>query len=248
MELRKHFYLNKSSAEGWGAGGKLNNIYIRTPFTPPDRFIFLSNLSLLFPSQFFLSIAMSASDTTDSSRNDGSSTNFKRAAPIPILDSPHRRRPSNSSSDGSPTSPTVQTPTSIYPNGIAPSSPTGTSLFSYLLSSSPKSASFPITGRRPQGFVAPPVFEGLCHSRQPLSIIPLSVALTDDDGQEIEVRSSRDLHHRRATSGWSGNGRTPPSPTSAGVAPPVIEAQHARGAGVLRRLSLGGGLGGVRQI
>jgi hypothetical protein len=189
---------------------------------------------------------MSASDTTDSS-NDGSGiTNFKHAAPIPILTSPHRRRPSASSSDGS--SPAVQTPTSCHPNGIAPSSPTGSSLFSYLLSSSPKSASFPITGRRPPGFVAPPVFEGLCPSRQPLSIITLSVALTDDDGQEIEVRSSRDLHQRRATTGWSGNGRTPPSPTRAGIAPPVIEAQHARGAGVLRRLSLGGGLSGVRQF
>jgi hypothetical protein len=190
---------------------------------------------------------MSASNTTESSPNNGSSiTNFKHAAPIPILDSPRRRRTSTSSSDGSPSSPAVQTPTSIYPNGIAPSSPTGSSLLSYLLSSSPKSASFPATGRRPQGFVAPPVFEGLCSSRPPLSINPLSVALTDDDGQEIEVRSSGDLHQRRATTGWTGNGRPPPSPTRPGLAPPVIEAQHARGAGVLRRLSLGGGLSGVR--
>jgi hypothetical protein len=166
------------------------------------------------------------STATDSSRNDNSGINdFRHAAPIPILDSPRRRRPSTSSSDGSPASPpAVQTPTSFYPTSLAPSSPTGSSLFSYLMSTSPKTAaSFPY--RRPPGFGAPPVFE-------------------DDEGQEIEVRNSRDLHQRRATTGWAGNARTPPSPTRSGPAPPVVGAQHARGAGVLRRLSLGGGLGG----
>ena len=59
---------------------------------------------------------------------------------------------------------------------------------------------------------------------------------TDEDGQEVEVRNS--LHQRRATTTWAGNNRVPQPGASA---PPVIEAQHARGAGVLRRLSLGGG-------
>jgi hypothetical protein len=168
------------------------------------------------------------STATDSSRNDNNGINdFRHAAPIPILAPPRRRRFSSSSSDGSPASPpAVQTPTSLYPTSLAPSSPTSSSLFSYIMSTSPKTASFPY--RRPPGFGAPPVFE-------------------DDEGQEIEDRGSRDLHQRRATTGWAGNARTPPSPTRTGPgpAPPVIEAQHARGAGVLRRLSLGGGLGGT---
>jgi len=62
----------------------------------------------------------------------------------------------------------------------------------------------------------------------------------DEEGQEIEVRSTS-LHQRRATTGWAGNTRTT-SQRVAPAAPPVIEEQHARGAGVLRRLSLGGGL------
>ncbi|KAF8492590.1 hypothetical protein F5888DRAFT_893604 [Russula emetica] len=163
------------------------------------------------------------STATDSSRNDNNKIhNYKHAAPIPILTSPHRRRPSTSS-DSSPTSPpTVQTPNSLYPTNLAPSSPIGSSFFSQLISTSPKtSASFPY--KRTSGFGAPPVFE-------------------DEEGPEIEARNS--LHQRRATTAWAGNGRTATQPTApaAPPAPPVIEAQHARGAGVLRRLSLGGGL------
>jgi hypothetical protein len=161
------------------------------------------------------------STATDSPRKDSSNINdFKHAAPIPILSSPHRRRPSISSSDGSPTSPSVQTPNSPYPTNLVPSSPTSSSFLSYLMSSSPKtSTSFPY--RRPPGFGAPPVFE-------------------DEEGQEVEVRNTSH-HQRRATTGWAGTGRTPSSQRPA-VPPPVIEEQHARGAGVLRRLSLGGGL------
>jgi hypothetical protein len=71
--------------------------------------------------------------------------------------------------------------------------------------------------------------------------------LTDDEGQEVEARNS--LHQRRATTAWAGSGRTAPQPAApAPPAPPVIEAQHARGAGVLRRLSLGGGLNSVRSF
>jgi hypothetical protein len=193
------------------------------------------------------------STATDSSRNDSSNiNNFRHAAPIPILDPARRRRPSSSysSPSGSPTSPpALQTPTSFNQTGLAPSSPTSPSLISYIMSTSPKTAaSFPY--RRPPGFGTSPVFEGLCNS----GVCPyrssnsLRVLYADDEGQEIEYRSSRDLHQRRATTGWAGNGRTPPSPTRAGPTPPVIEAQKARGAGVLRRLSLGGGLGGVSHF
>jgi len=160
------------------------------------------------------------STATDSSRNDSNKVhNYKRAVPIPILTSPHRRRPSTSS-DSSPTSPpSLQTPNSLYPTNLAPSSPTGSSFFSQLMSTSPKtSTTFPY--KRPSSFAAPPVFE-------------------DDEGQEIEARNS--LHQRRATTGWAGTARTA-QPGAPAPAPPVIEAQHARGAGVLRRLSLGGGL------
>lgn len=70
-------------------------------------------------------------------------------------------------------------------------------------------------------------------------IIDLSdQSLTDDEGQEIEAPSSP--HHRRATTDWCGS-RV--ASQKAAPAPPVIEAQQARGAGVLRRLSLGGSFG-----
>ncbi|KAI9458767.1 hypothetical protein F5148DRAFT_316263 [Russula earlei] len=156
------------------------------------------------------------STATDPPRKD-----VKYAVPIPILPPPHRRRPSISSSDGSPTSPvTLQTPNSLYPTNLAPSSPTNSSFLSYFMSTSPKSSvSFPY--RRPPGLGAPPVFE-------------------DDDGQEFN--SGNSIHQRRATTAWVGNSRNPPQRVA--PAPPVIEAQHARGAGVLRRLSLGGGLNG----
>jgi hypothetical protein len=81
------------------------------------------------------------------------------------------------------------------------------------------------------------------------SVDGLDRPLTDDEGQEIEARNS--LHQRRATTAWAGSGRTAPQPqpgAPAPPAPPVIEAQHARGAGVLRRLSLGGGLNSVRSF
>ncbi len=68
--------------------------------------------------------------------------------------------------------------------------------------------------------------------------------LTDDDGQEIEVRGAH--HQRCATTGWVGNGRV--ASQRAAPAPPVIEAQEARGAGVLRRLSLGGSFGVCRFL
>lgn len=188
------------------------------------------------------------STATDSSRNDSNKIhNYKHAAPIPILTS-HRRRPSTSS-DSSPISPpTLQTPNSLYPTNLAPSSPTGSSFFSHLMSTSPKtSATFPY--KRPSSIVAPPVFEGQhqssfwCYSfDHPCD--GRNRPLTDDDGQEIETRNS--LHQRRATTIWTGNARTAPQPGApAPPAPPVIEAQHARGAGVLRRLSLGGGLNSV---
>ncbi|KAH9989433.1 hypothetical protein BJV77DRAFT_963907 [Russula vinacea] len=159
------------------------------------------------------------STATDSPRSDSNNVHkYKHAAPIPILTSPHRRRPSTSSDDSPTSPPTVQTPNPLYPTNLAPSSPTSPSFLSYLISTSPKTnASFPY--KRPSSFgSSPPVFE-------------------DDDGQEIEVRNS--LHQRRATTAWAGNGR---APQPGAPAPPVIEAQHARGAGVLRRLSLGGGL------
>jgi len=166
------------------------------------------------------------STSTDPTRNESSNTkDFKHAAPIPILASPNRRRPSMTSSDGSPTSPTTiltpNTTSSLYPTtNLAPSSPTGSSFFPYLMSTSPKTTvSFPY--RRPPGFGAPPVFE-------------------DEEGQEVNHNS---LHQRRSTTGWAGNSRSAPQRAAAPApAPPVIEAQHARGAGVLRRLSLGGGL------
>jgi hypothetical protein len=159
------------------------------------------------------------STATDAPRNEKG--NINRPTPIPILASPHhRRRASTASSDGSPTSPpTVQTPNSLYPTNVAPSSPTSSSFLSYLMSTSPKTnASFPY--RRPPGLGAPPVFE-------------------DEEGQEIDVRNS--LHQRRATTGWAGNSSGRAASQRSAPAPPVIEAQHARGAGVLRRLSLGGG-------
>ena len=191
------------------------------------------------------------STATDSSRNGSNSiNNYKHAAPIPILTS---RRRLSTSSDGSPISPpTVQTPNSFYPTNLAPSSPTGSSFFSQLISTSPKtSASFPY--RRPSGFGAPPVFEGkyqssfCCYSLDHLGA-GLNRPLADDEGQEMEARSNS-LHQRRATTAWGGSSRTAPQPqpgAPAPPAPPVIEAQHARGAGVLRRLSLGGGLNSVR--
>jgi hypothetical protein len=195
------------------------------------------------------------STATDSSRNDSNNlNNYKRAAPIPILTSPHRRRPSTSS-DGSPISPpTVQTPNSLYPTNLAPSSPIGSSFFSHLMSTSPKTnATFPY--KRPSSFGAPPVFEGQSQSSSCSYSFDhpgdgLHRLLTDDEGQETEARSnSNSLHQRRATTAWAGNGRPAAQPAApAPPAPPVIEAQHARGAGVLRRLSLGGGLNSVRSF
>jgi len=112
------------------------------------------------------------STATDSSRSDSNNiNNYKRVAPIPILTSPHRRRPSTSS-DGSPASP--PTPNSLYPTNLAPSSPTGSSFFPYLMSTSPKtSASFPY--KRPSSFGAPPVFEGQSSFNVIHLIIPLMV-------------------------------------------------------------------------
>jgi hypothetical protein len=119
------------------------------------------------------------------------------------------------------------------------------------MSTSPKgSASFPY--KRPSGFGAPPVFEGqyqssFCHYSFDHPGDDLKRPLADDEGQEMEARSNS-LHQRRATTAWAGNGRSAPQPGApAPPAPPVIEAQHARGAGVLRRLSLGGGLNSVRS-
>jgi hypothetical protein len=193
------------------------------------------------------------STATDSSRSDSNNiNNYKHAAPIPILTSPHRRRLSTSS-DGSPTSPpTVQTPNSFYPTNISPSSPIGSSFFSQLMSTSPKnSTSF--SYKRASSFGAPPVFEGQCQSNLCCYSFDhpgdgLNRPLTDDEGQEIEA-TSNSLHQRRATTAWAGNGRPAPQPGApAPSAAPVIEAQHARGAGVLRRLSLGGGLNSVRSF
>src|SRR5579863_722896 len=186
------------------------------------------------------------STSTDSPRKDGNNINdFKHAAPIPILSSPHPRRASISSSDSSPTSPpSPQTPTSLYPTYLAPSSPTNSSFFSYFMSTSPKSsASFPY--RRPPGFGPPPVFEGRSQSGPAVIDGTTDGLVTDEEGQEIEVRNTS-LHQRRATTGWAGTGRTA-SQRAAPAAPPVIEEQHARGVGVLRRLSLGGGLNSVRS-
>jgi hypothetical protein len=86
------------------------------------------------------------------------------------------------------------------------------------MSSPPKSASFPY--RRIPGFGAPAVFE-------------------DEEGQEVEAPTTH--HQRRATTSWCAS--RVPAQKPAAAAPPVIEAQQARGAGVLRRLSLGGGFG-----
>jgi hypothetical protein len=189
------------------------------------------------------------STPTDSPRKDNNNVNdFKHAAPIPILSSPHRRRPSISSSDGSPTSPPpLQTPNSYHPNSLTPSSPTSSSFLSYFTSTSPKSStSFPY--RRPPGIGAPPVFEGRSQSGPPIDrpTDGLDRPFADDEGQEIEVRNTSH-HQRRATTAWTGTGRTASSQRGAPAAP-VIEEQHARGAGVLRRLSLGGGLNSVRAF
>ena len=117
-----------------------------------------SSLSLSLSSSSHYSIMSTA---TDSPRSDSNNIHkYKHAAPIPILTSPHRRRPSTSS-DGSPTSPpTVQTPNPLYPTNLAPSSPTSPSFLSYLISTSPKTnPSFPY--KRPSSFgSSPPVFEG----------------------------------------------------------------------------------------
>jgi len=159
------------------------------------------------------------SHENDIPRKDDSNLNdFKHAAPIPILTSSHlRRRSSTISSDGSPTTPPdLQTSTSYTANPV-PASPTSSPIFSYFMSSPPKSATFPY--RRISGFGAPAVFE-------------------DEEGQEIEAPSPN--HQRRATTSWCAS-RVPSQ--KAAPAPPVIEAQQARGAGVLRRLSLGGGFG-----
>jgi len=190
------------------------------------------------------------STATDPPRKDSSNIDdFKHAAPIPILSSPHRRRPSISSSDGSPTSPPpIQTPNSYYPNNLTPSSPTNSSFLSYFTSTSPKSStSFPY--RRPPGIGAPPVFEGQSQSGPAAIDRPtdgLDRPFADDEGQELEVRNTSH-HQRRATTAWAGTGRTASSQRGAPAAP-VIEEQHARGAGVLRRLSLGGGLNSVRSF
>ncbi|KAI0267770.1 hypothetical protein BC834DRAFT_821780 [Gloeopeniophorella convolvens] len=161
------------------------------------------------------------STSTDNSRNNASNLkDFEHTSPIPILGSPHRRRASvSSSSDGSASSPpALQTPVSLYPSNISPSSPTSSPLLSYFMSTSPKTnATFPY--RRPPGFGAPPVFE--------------------DDEAQAEVEAPSSLHQRRATTSWAGNGRLA-SQQAVPTAPPVIEEQHARGAGVLRRLSLSG--------
>ena len=71
---------------------------------------------------------------------------------------------------------------------------------------------------------------GYCHR-----LFFYSSPITDDEGQEVESRNT--LHKRRSTTSWC-NSRVP---TQSATAAPVIEAQQARGAGVLRRLSLGGG-------
>jgi len=103
------------------------------------------------------------------------------------------------------------------------------------LTSDPPALELPLSSKVRSSQVLPLFFDHLTDG--------LDRPFTDEDGQEIEVRNS--LHQRRATTAWAGNGRAPqPGPP----APPVIEAQHARGAGVLRRLSLGGGLNAVRSF
>jgi hypothetical protein len=100
------------------------------------------------------------SNATDSPRKENPDLNdCKHAAPIPILAS---RRSSSASSDGSPTTPPdLQTSASLPSNPVS-SSPTSSPIFSYFMSTSPKtSASVPY--RRLPGFGAPPVFEGMCH-------------------------------------------------------------------------------------
>lgn len=102
------------------------------------------------------------SDATDNPRKDDSNLNdFKHTSPIPILASPHhRRRSSTVSSDEAPTTPPdIQTSTSFPTINPAPASPTSP-IFSYFMSSPPKTASFPY--RRIPGFGAPAVFEGVC--------------------------------------------------------------------------------------
>jgi len=161
------------------------------------------------------------SDATDSPRKENFNLkDFNHAAPIPILAS---RRSSTASSDGSPTTPPDLQTSSSYPSNLVPSSPTTSPIFPYFMSTSPKtSASLPY--RRLPGFGAPPVFED------------------DDGGQEIEVPGTN--HQRRATTSWCNSRVASQRPAPA---PPVIEAQQARGAGVLRRLSLGGGFGPFLQ-
>jgi hypothetical protein len=128
------------------------------------------------------------SNATDSPSKDNSNFNeFNHAAPIPILGSPHRRRSSTVSSDGSPpTPPDLQTPAS-YPTNLMPasSSPTSSPIFSYFMSSPPKTASFPY--RRLSGFGgAPAVFEGMCHLG-----LWLSICLTNPLQQMMRARRSR---------------------------------------------------------
>jgi len=155
------------------------------------------------------------SNATDSPRKDNSNLNECHTVPIPILGAPHRRRSSTVSSDGSPTTPPdIQTSIS-YPTKPVSSSPTSSPIFSYFMSSPPKTATFPY--RRLPG---------------------LNTGVFEDDEGEIEAPSSP--HQRRATTSW-GSSRVASQKVT--PAPPVIEAQQARGAGVLRRLSLGGGFG-----
>ncbi|KAI0298198.1 hypothetical protein BC826DRAFT_1184379 [Russula brevipes] len=96
--------------------------------------------------------------------------------------SPHANLDARAASDDRPC---AETPNSVYPTSLAPSSPTSSPFLSYFMSTSPTgktNASFPY--RHPPGLGAPPVFE-------------------DEEGQEIGVRNF--LYPRRATTGWAGN-------------------------------------------
>ncbi|EIM91379.1 uncharacterized protein STEHIDRAFT_144693 [Stereum hirsutum FP-91666 SS1] len=144
--------------------------------------------------------------------------NFPHSEPIPIGNSPSRRRGvSFSSTDSSPSSPPIQTPVSAYSPKVATSPSASSPILSYFLSSPTKPSTFPF---RTPPFGNAPVFE-------------------DEEAPDPDGPPSS-MHARRASTAWGGNSRLPATPAQPAPVP-AQHSQHQRGVGVLRRLSLGGG-------
>ncbi|KAL0954415.1 hypothetical protein HGRIS_003401 [Hohenbuehelia grisea] len=148
--------------------------------------------------------------TQDYSRND----NLKHSEPIPIVQSPFRRRSASvsSASSGSASS-ASELPTPVSPSGsrVSIPSPGSSPILSYFLAQSPTAktpgGTFPLSKR----FSAnPPVFE-------------------EDESGNAEIPAA--AHARRASASVAGRFMQPP-------AIPVADPRQERGTGVLRRLSL----------